>query len=81
MTRRPPGASTRHSSFSVSRGLSANSSECTISTRSIELSGSGNSSSKISAVEDAEPIGQFTAPCPAGMKAKVRSVSARKRSR
>ena len=81
MTSRPPGASTRQSSFIVSRGFSANSSEWTISTRSIDESGSGSSSSKISAVAESSATGQFTAPCPAGMKAKVRSVSALKRSR
>ena len=46
----------------------------------MEESGSGSSSSNTSAVEERSPTGQFTAPCPAGMKANVRSVSALKRS-
>ena len=49
--------------------------------RSIEASGSGSSSSKTRAVAESAPGGQFTAPCAAGMKAKLRSASALKSSR
>ena len=46
----------------------------------MEESGSGRSSSNTRAASDGPPAGQFTAPMPAGMKANVRSVSARNRS-
>ena len=47
----------------------------------MEESGNGSSSSKTSAVAESAPIGQLSAPWPAGMKAKARSAPSRKRSR
>ena len=80
-SRRPPDASTRHTSRSNAAGSLVISSACTSITRSIAESASGNSFSSTSADKAGRDVGHFTTPCPAGMSAKQRSASSRNKPR
>jgi len=71
---RPPSASTRHTSRSIARNASLDSTACTSSTRSMERSGSGMCVSSPSAVA-LRASGQWSTPCSAGITAMVRSAS------
>ncbi len=70
---RPPGASTRQHSSSISVGFSAVSMPCTTMIRSIVESSSGSMVGSISVDAEGPVAGQFTTPCCAGMKAISRS--------